>query len=335
MAALTPQRLAQAAFLYYVKDMSQAEVARVLGVSRSNISRMLSAAREQHLVRFEIDYPTARDHSLESDLLATFGASGLQEAIVVETDSLDDGPESGVGSLLSVCRGASEWLSTAFRPGQTVGLSWGSTIQTLVDSARFDGHWDIHVVQLTGVATFDPKRSGHDLVRDLAERVGGTYSYFHAPAVAPTKEVARSLEGSPLVASALSQAKAVDLAVLGIGAFDVGSSATFLKEIAEATPEDIKQAKARGVVGQICGRFFDARGEQVDLPLSERVLSIDLDDIRALPLVIVVAAGESKAQALHGALTGGLTNVVVVDSPLARALLSVAPPWSATTPRHG
>lgn len=322
MAALTPQRLAQAAFLYYVKDMSQAEVARLLGVSRSNVSRMLSAAREQKLVRFEIDYPTARNHSLESDLLSTFGPSGLREAIVVETNSLD-GPEGGVGALLSVCRGASEWLSQVFRPGQTVGLSWGSTIQTMVDSARFEGHWNIHVVQLTGVATFDPKRSGHDLVRDLAERVGGTYTYFHAPAVAPTKEVARSLEGSPLVAAALSQAKAVDLAILGVGAFNIGSSATFFKEIAEATPEDLEQAETQGVVGQMCGRFFDSRGRQVDLPVSERVLSIELDDLRKIPVVTVVAAGDTKAPALHGAMVGGLVNVAVVDSTLARAVLSL------------
>lgn len=321
LAALTPQRLAQAAFLYYVRDMSQAEVARVLGVSRSNVSRMLSAAREQSLVRFEIDYPSMRDHDLESRLIARFEEFGLREAIVVETEM--DGQDSDVGALLSVCGGASDWLSNAFRPGQTVGLSWGGTIQTLVDSARFGGHWDIHVVQLTGVASLDPKRSGHDLVRDLAERVGGSYSYFHAPAVAPTKEVARSLAGSPLVAAALSRAKSVDIAILGVAAFNLGSSATFLREIAEVTEAEIAEAEAQGVVGQICGRFFNDEGQQVDLALTERVLSLDLDDIRSLPTVMVVAAGESKARALRGALIGRLLNVVVIDRSLARALLSL------------
>lgn len=324
MAALTPQRLAQAAYLYYVKDMPQADVARVLGVSRSNVSRMLSAAREQHLVRFEIDYPTARDSDLEAAVLAEYASTGLREAMVLQTDSLD-APAAGVGALLAVCRGAGEWLSGSLRNGQTVGLSWGHTLQTLVDSAKFDRHWDVQVVQLMGVATLDSRHSGHDLVRDLAERVGGTYAYFNAPAVAPSREVARSLESSPLVAAALSRARGVDLAVVGVGAFNTDSSRTFLMEVAQATSADVEEAQARGVVGQVCGRFFDSEGDQVDLALTERVLSIDLDDLRSIPAVVVVAAGDDKAVAVRGALRGGLARTVIIDSTLARGLLSGQP----------
>ncbi|MBM9466808.1 sugar-binding transcriptional regulator [Nakamurella leprariae] len=340
MAALTPQRLAQAAFLYYVEDMGQAEVARLLGVSRSNVSRMLSAAREQKLVRFEIDYPTSRNHGLEAAVRAGYRDTRLKHVTVVDVEpdsTLEHGSPDGspdgmtaehraaeVGALLAVCRGASEWLSGVLRNGQTIGLSWGRTIQTLVDSGHFDGRWDVDVVQLSGVASLDPARSGHDLVRDLAERIGGRYSYFHAPAVAPTREVARSLERSPLVASALRQARSVDVAVLGVGAFDQASSRTFLQEVAEATPAELAEAAAKGVVGQICGRFFDATGAQVDIALTERVLSIDLADIRALPTVAIVAAGPAKALAVSSALRGGLADIVVVDSALATALLDVA-----------
>lgn len=317
MAALTPQRLAQAAFLYYVEGLSQEQVSRQLGVSRSNVSRMLTSAREQKLVRFEIDYPTVRDHSLEAAIQGAFASTPLKAAIVVAVDADSD----GVGSLLAVCRGASAWLSGVLRNGQTIGLSWGRTIQTLVDSAHFDGHWDVHVVQLSGVASLDLARSGHDLVRDLAERIGGRYSYFNAPAVAPTKEVAASLAGSPLVASALRQARSVDLAVLGMASFNEESSRTFLREVAEATPEEMQEAEDKGVVGQICGRFFDRDGQQVDLALTERVLSIDLPDLKRIPTVAIVAAGRSKARALASAVRGGLADVIVIDSSLARDLL--------------
>lgn len=320
MPALTRQRLAQAAFLYYVEGLSQEQVSRQLGVSRSNVSRMLTSAREQKVVRFEIDYPTVRNHSLESAVQARFSSTRLRSALVLEVDA----DAVGVGAMLAVCRGASEWLSGVLRNGQTIGLSWGRTIQTLVDSAHFDGRWDVNVVQLSGEASLDPARSGHDLVRDLAERIGGRYSYFNAPAVAPTREVAASLAGSPLVASALRQARAVDLAILGLGAFNAESSRLFLSEVAEASAEELAEAGAKGVIGQICGRFFDATGTQVDIALTERVLSIDLPDLRRIPSVAIVAAGSAKAEALASAVVGGLADVIIVDSALARDLVAHA-----------
>lgn len=318
MPALTRQRLAQTAFLYYVEGLSQEQVARQLGVSRSNVSRMLTSAREQKVVRFEIDYPTVRNHSLESALQARFASTRLASALVLEVDA----DAVGVGALLAVCRGASEWLSGVLRNGQTIGLSWGRTIQTLVDSSHFDGRWDVRVVQLSGEASLDPARSGHDLVRDLAERIGGRYSYFDAPAVAPTREVAASLAGSPLVASALRQARAVDLAILGMGAFNEESSRLFLTEVAEASAEELAEAEAKGVIGQICGRFFDDSGTQVDIALTERVLSIDLPDLRKIPSVAIVASGSAKTAALASAITGGFADVIIVDSALARDLLT-------------
>ena len=318
MPALTRQRLAQAAFLYYVEGLSQEQVSRQLGVSRSNVSRMLTSAREQKVVRFEIDYPTIRNHSLESAVQARFAATRLSSALVLEVD--DDAV--GVGAVLAVCQGASEWLSGALRNGQTIGLSWGRTIQTLVDSAHFDGRWDVNVVQLSGEASLDPARSGHDLVRDLAERLGGRYSYFNAPAVTPTREVAAAMARSPLVASALRQARSVDLAILGLGAFNEESSRRFLAEVAEASPEELTEAEAKGAIGQICGRLFDAAGRQVDTALTDRVLSADLPAIRSNPSGAIGAAGSAKTAALASAVVGGLADVIIIDSLLARDLLA-------------
>jgi DNA-binding transcriptional regulator LsrR (DeoR family) len=76
------------------------------------------------------------------------------------------------------------------------------------------------------------------------------------------------------------------------------------------------------VIGQICGRFFDVTGAQVDIALTERVLSIDLPDLRTIPSVAIVASGRTKARALASAVLGGLADVIIVDSALARDLLT-------------
>jgi len=319
MARLSEERLAHVAFLYYVQGMSQAEVAVALNVTRSNVSRMLTQAREQSIVRFEISYPLDREPVLEKMLLSQFADQGVREAIVVPN------LESGVGrasqALLSVGRAACGWLESNLCDGQVVGLCWGTTIESMVASAHFNRHIDVEVVQLAGELSIDSRFSGHDLVRRLAEKIGGRYRYFNAPATTPDEATAKVLAQSPQVAESLAAARASNVAVLGIGEYGSGSSDMFLQR-ADASEAEIAEASAAGAVGQMSGRFYDSAGQQIDLSINRRILSLDLTEVRNVATVVAVASGANKASATRAAITGGLVDVLVVDESLARALVS-------------
>ncbi len=56
-----------AAYLYYVEDRSQEEIANLLGVSRSTVSRLLAEARQNGVVRIEVAAPPPVD-GLEKEL---------------------------------------------------------------------------------------------------------------------------------------------------------------------------------------------------------------------------------------------------------------------------
>ena len=49
-----PALMHAAATLYYVKDETQADVARSLGISRATVSRLLAEARRLGIVRIEV-----------------------------------------------------------------------------------------------------------------------------------------------------------------------------------------------------------------------------------------------------------------------------------------
>ena len=55
--------------------------------------------------------------------------------------------------------------------------------------------------------------------------------------------------------------------------------------------------------------------------VADRLITLDEDALRAIPEVIAVVSGASKADAVRAALRGGLAQSLVVDSELARALL--------------
>jgi len=319
MARLSEERLAHVAFLYYVQGLSQAEVAQALNVTRSNVSRMLTSAREQSIVRFEITYPLDRDPVMEKALVTKFAEAGVREVIVVPT--LDAGVGQASQAMLSVGRAACAWLDSNLVDDQILGLCWGTTIEAMVASAHFKRKIDVQVVQLAGELSIDSRFSGHDLVRRLAEKIGGRYRYFNAPAATVDEATALALSRTQQVAEALTIARSSNVAVLGIGEYGSGSSDRFLKR-AGASVSEILEASDAQAVGQMSGRFYGADGRQIDLSINRRILSLDLTEVRNVETVVAVVSGVHKERATRAAIAGGLVNVLIVDESLARALVS-------------
>ena len=96
---------------------------------------------------------------------------------------------------------------------------------------------------------------------------------------------------------------------------------------------DSKAFWARTPVGDIAARYFDASGAPIEGPVQDRVLAVDVDELRSIPTVIGLAAGQVKAPGVLGALRGHLVDVLVCDDSLARALLAGAahPPTQTTS----
>ncbi len=133
----------------------------------------------------------------------------------------------------------------------------------------------------------------------------------------PSTSPPRSAPSTP---GALSGPVATPTTV-GIGAVGTGSSAQILDGLG-LTDAERAAFLAEGPVGDSCCRFFDARGRPIGGVVDERVLAIELEQLRAIPTVVGVATGPDKAPGVLGALRGGLVDGLVTDAGLALALLS-------------
>jgi len=92
------------------------------------------------------------------------------------------------------------------------------------------------------------------------------------------------------------------------------------------SPQEIKLLAAKGAVGDICLRFFNAAGRDMITELNDRVISIELEQLRAVRRVVGVAGGRRKINAIRGALAGKLVNVLITDLASAERLLAEAVP---------
>ena len=304
--------LAKAAQLYFVEQRSQQDIAELLGTTRSNVSRMLKAAREQGIVEIRITHPVRRDLHLEDLLRRRFS---LADAQVLAFGSGSSSAIEEVGVL------AARWLGDALTDGQVVALSWGSTLNAMVRSVTPDQPRDVEIVQLVGgLSAISSNLTGQELVRELAARLGARYRYLHAPAVLDSKDVLAGLLGEPSIAEALDAARRADIAMVGIGARGFGSSAAIV-EAMRLSRRERDAFEASGVVGDVCARYYDLSGNEVATAVRDRILAVSLDDLRAIPTVVGVAAGREKALGILGALRGRIVDVLICDERAARTVL--------------
>jgi DNA-binding transcriptional regulator LsrR (DeoR family) len=304
--------LIKAARMYFLDGRSQDDVARALGTSRSNVSRMLTAARAQGIVEIRVHDQTSREKDLEQALRERFELSHVRVAAF----------RPGVDALAAAGDLAAQWLDESLRDGHVLGLSWGTSLQAMVESFSVDQPRSVEVVPLVGgLSTADSLVAGQELVRELAGRLGATYRYLHAPALLRSETARNALLAEPAVADVLQRAQTADIAMVGIGTVGTGSSREMLDGLGLSASER-KAFLAARPVGDTCCRFFDAAGRAIRGVVHDRVLAVELDDLRRIPTVIGVATGVEKAPGVLGALRGELVDGLITDASLALALLS-------------
>ena len=123
----------------------------------------------------------------------------------------------------------------------------------------------------------------------------------------------------PEVTQAFTQLPHVTKAVAGVGFWGPGESTLY-----DAAEERDRQALRRlGGCADISGVFLSADGEPVKAELTERMIGIDAEQMRAIPEVIVIVFGMAKVPAMRAALRSGLVGGVITHTALAQALLDV------------
>lgn len=296
---------AKVADLYYMRDMTQQEIADRLGISRPTVCRLLQRSRAEGIVRIDVIAPDGAHHQIERELEERFS---LREAIVVTTQQ-------------ALGRAAAEYLDRILKGGERIGVSWGTTLRAVVDSLRPKPLGPTVVPLVGGVGQITPGIHANDLAHGIAEAFGGEVHLLHAPAVVASARVRRAMASDEGIARSLALARGVDIALVGIGALIPSST---LVHSGYFSADQLAALRRRGGVGDVCTRAFTREGAPVDDTLERRILAVELSDLRRISQVVGVAGGPAKADAIHGALSGRLVDVLVTDHQAARAILRSA-----------
>lgn len=296
-----------------VDAQSKVHVAKVLGLSRFQVARLLSEAVDRGYVRIEIGRPGRIDEEASHQLRQLLGVA---EVVVVQTGP---GANDERSVLRLVADVAADALDSRVAEGDVLGLAWSRLIETM--SHRMRRLHPCTVIQLGGALHLTGNRLGSvEVIRQIAAIANGTARPIYAPQVAIDAATARGLRRQPEIAETLELADDLDLALVSVGTWRPSGSAVF-----DAVPEKLRnQATTRGACGEILGRLFDCDGNPVNSPLDDRLIGITADQLRAVPKIIATATGAYRAEATIAAIRAGLVHILVIDDDLARTILNSA-----------
>jgi len=309
------QLLCDVASLYYEQDLTQEEIARRVGVTRSMISRLLTEARRRGLVEIRVKRTGARDGGLEAALAERFGLKAV--AVVASTPPFStDRSRSRLGLV------GAQVLLDHLQPKSVFGVGWGTSVNSLVQEIQAPRPLAVRVVQLVGaLGGRNLEYDGQTVVQRAAEKLGGEGYFLHAPFLVEDRKTAVQLLANPAMRETVSLLKQCDLALTGVGSTDPRFSSYY--HAGYVPIEELERLRATGAVGDVCGHHLDVRGKEVAGEFDARLVTISRADFLAVPTRIGIAAGPGKAPALLAALRGSYLNVLLTDSATASQLLAL------------
>ena len=312
-------KLRLAARLYYVDGLGQTEVAKLVKVSQAKVSRLLALARQRGIVRISVAEYEPRDTALEQELLQKLG---LSSAAVIKTTEGATGEEA----RRTVAHFGSAFVASLIAANSVVAIAGGRTMRELVQHLPEDRERRVTVVQAMGsVDSNVGPVDALELGRALARRFGGFFLTLNTPAFVPDRKTRDALLALPQLRTVWQHLAEAKVSHIGVGTLD---NSVFVDRGA-LDKEDFSKLAARGAVGEICGRFFDRNGRECDSPWRDRVIGVELEQLRCIPQVIAMVAGADRSEAIAAAARGGLLKSLIIDEAGALALLGRA---SVVTP---
>lgn len=307
--------------MHYKQGMSQQEIGKKLNVSRTTISRTLAQAKREGYVQIKINYPEGSAINLEEQLEKKFQ---LKEAVIASAQDDKERKEE-------IAFYASDYLLRTLKNHMTVALTRGVTLQTMVEylgkdvRLKFLKTDDVNVVPLMAATniSISAEKSyrmaySNYLIEEVARIINGNSYQMLAPQYVTSPEAKEVFLKEESIKEVFDLAKKADIAVAGIGTLDHNSALIN----AELIPmEEFERLQKKGGTGEILSHVVDKDGNLIEDEFEQHLISLDLEDLKKIPIRVGVAYGMDKKDAILGVLRGGYINVLITDEDVAKYLI--------------
>lgn len=304
--------LAKICRMYYDENMTQQEIAKSVGMSRSGVSRALTLAREDGIVKINIIDDYSEEQQCENELRHRFH---LHDVSVVDTANADQTElNRRMASMITTI------LDTFLKDNDVIGVMAGYTVNGISEHIGYIKRNGLRIVPLVGgLGAIGANWQSDETAKNLANRLHCQYYKLNAPSCVMTRQAHTALLNEPEIRNVLDIARSSSVAIVGIG--EIADSATLLRSGVLLT-EDVAELEREKAVASICSSFLDINGKRLNVSTTKRMIGISAEDLHHIPRVIAVANGTRKVPAIVAALRSQSINIFVTDLSTAKAVLN-------------
>ena len=311
-----PRLIARVARLYYEEGVKQNEIAERFGLSQAAVSRLLAQGQKDGIIKVVVNIPRGVYTEIEEKLVEKYG---LKDAVVADCSLADDG--QGLAREIGYC--TASYLENILRPNDIIGVSsWSTYLLAAVNAMTpINRKTGIQVVQiLGGLGNAQSQSHSTHLTSHLSEVVNGTPFFLPVPAVVKSAEIYNTIITDKSIQNIFAMFPFVNTALVGIGNMNPSSLLSASGNV--LSEDDSRILRKHGAIGDILLHFYDKMGNEIDeSSLTNHVISMSLSQLKKVERAIGVAGGESKFDAILGALRGRLIKILITDQFTAKRLL--------------
>jgi DNA-binding transcriptional regulator LsrR (DeoR family) len=303
------ENAARAAWLYYVAQNTQDEIAEKMGVSRQSAQRLVALATRERLVKFRLDHPIAKCMDLAQRLKDRYG---LDFCEVTLADPSSDDPALGIAQVAAT---EMERVLSTESP-IVMALGTGREIRGAVEQISAMNCPQHKVVSLVGSLAPDGSANVNDPITVIGDATRAPRHPLAVPLLATSKEERDIICAQKPIRMNIALAQSADVAFIGIG--ELNDSPPLLND-GFITRRELDDLQAAGGAGEIIGWAFDDDGILISFQTNDRVASVPLRQPPDKP-IIGVARGQNKVRAIRGALAGQWITGLITDESTAEIL---------------
>ncbi|MEG1946868.1 MAG: sugar-binding domain-containing protein [Lachnospiraceae bacterium] len=306
------QLLVSVAKLYYVENMTQNEIANLLGVSRPLISKYLQEAKSLGVVNIEINDLSGADNSDEISKLIC-KKYGLKTFFVIPASTNKDLNDQ----MFDDC--VANFVMDNYVDNSLVGLGWGSVIGAAIskmDSANYKRKLLGKVIPIISNAPISYRNyHTNELVRMLAENTGLKAEYLYSPVICSNASEKEIFMNTEQVKHIFEQYPNLDYAIIQIRNFpsvpDLATEARFEKKLHE-----------QHATGMLLGYYFDIQG-QIITSTHDYSIQIPIENIKNTANTIGIINARVGANTALGALRCGLFDHILISESVVAELMKI------------